>query len=144
MAGRRWNKLATFRGICHSMKKKLCCCAWPGYQLVPPDEDWEDEDRLTEDERRSCVSERTLFLVSQHVGGGFQMLGLRLGLPYVSVERCTLSQSSPQMQIFAMLNTWRQRKGRRATVEVLVQALSDSMSVCTVDMPHVYRVIREM
>ncbi|XP_046343292.2 uncharacterized protein LOC124124211 isoform X3 [Haliotis rufescens] len=143
MAGRRCNRLSTFRRICLNTIN-LCCCVWSGYQLVPPDEDLEDEDRLTEDERRSCVSERALMQVSQHIGGGFQVLGLRLGLPYVSVKRCTLSQSSPQMQIFVMLNTWRQLKGRQATVEVLVQVLSDSMSVCTVDMPRVYSVIREM
>ncbi|XP_046343294.2 uncharacterized protein LOC124124211 isoform X2 [Haliotis rufescens] len=137
MAG-RCNRPPSFRRVGLNMKN-LCCCVWSGYQLVPP-----DEDLLTEDERRSCVSERALMQVSQHIGGGFQVLGLRLGLPYVSVERCTLSQSSPQMQIFVMLNTWRQLKGRQATVEVLVQALSDSMSVCTVDMPRVYRVIREM
>ncbi|XP_046582321.1 uncharacterized protein LOC124289728 [Haliotis rubra] len=127
--GTLWRRVCTLCG----------CCFYRRYQCVQPDEDWLD--LLTEEQRQTCVTDRTLFVVSQHIGRGWEVLGMELGLRYVCVDRCATPNSSPQMQTLAMLNTWRQLKGRRATVEELITALQRSIPGCTVDM---FAIIRDV
>ncbi|XP_046367519.2 uncharacterized protein LOC124142877 [Haliotis rufescens] len=87
-------------------------------------EDWASH--LTAEQRMAPVTERVVLLVSECLGGGWEAVGLRLGLSYACVQRCKLPR--------CMLDKWRMKEGGKATVDVLVNVLQESVYTCTVDM----------
>ncbi|XP_046556112.1 uncharacterized protein LOC124265383 [Haliotis rubra] len=87
-------------------------------------EDWASH--LTEEQRMAPVTERVVLLVSECLGEGWETVGLRLGLSYACVQRCKVPR--------CMLDKWRMKEGGKATVDVLVNVLQESVYTCTVDM----------
>ncbi|XP_067660968.1 uncharacterized protein [Haliotis asinina] len=87
-------------------------------------EDWVSH--LTEEQRMAPVTERVVLLVSECLAEGWETVGLRLGLSYACVQRCKLPR--------CMLDKWRMKEGGKATVDVLVNVLQESVYACTVDM----------
>ncbi|XP_046550953.1 uncharacterized protein LOC124260712 [Haliotis rubra] len=92
-------------------------------------EDWASH--LTEEQRMAPVTERVVLLVSECLGEGWETVGLRLGLSYACVQRCKLPR--------CMLDKWRMKEGGKATADVLVNVLQESVYTCTVDMFAVVR-----
>ncbi|XP_071097018.1 death domain-containing protein CRADD-like [Haliotis cracherodii] len=92
----------------------------------------------------SCLSEQLIERVAEHIGEGYEAVGIRLGLPKVFIDRCKMSHSSHHMQVFFMLYTWRQTAGTQATVRVLMDVLMDSVHVCDVDMEAIVRLLKKL
>ncbi|XP_046550958.1 uncharacterized protein LOC124260715 [Haliotis rubra] len=122
-------------------KGAICCCFRRIYKPVPSNTDWRNQ--LSEEEKNVYLTEKTLLLVSENLGEGWEAVGVRLGLTYVCVQRCKMTHSTCVLQIFAMLNTRRRKEGQEATAGNLMVILQQSLQVCNTDMWDVVAVLKE-
>lgn len=87
------------------------------------------------------ITDRELLLVSKHIGAGFELLGVSLGLTSTQIEHIRMNHSfSVQTQIFQMLIAWRNKEGRQATVRKFLEAVRDSsIDVDSVELERIFQ-----
>ncbi|XP_046550955.1 uncharacterized protein LOC124260713 [Haliotis rubra] len=144
------NNCCLFCRLCRMTFQWLICCSQACHQVLKATDELEEEttrkditdempyrgdkcsreddwaSHLTEKQRMAPVTERVVLLVSECLGEGWETVGLRLGLSYACVQRCKLPH--------CMLEKWRMKESGKATVDVLVNVLQESVYTCTVDM----------
>jgi Tfp pilus assembly ATPase PilU len=72
-------------------------------------------------------TERELLAVSKHIGSSFQLVGVNLGLSSIKIQQIIMNHTNNvQTQIFQMLVAWKNKEGRLATVQRLLQAVRET------------------
>ncbi|XP_061193738.1 uncharacterized protein LOC133201967 [Saccostrea echinata] len=72
-------------------------------------------------------TDKELLMVSRHIGAIFQLIGIGLEVDSATVEQIKIDYQSQgvRTQIFKILDTWRKKEGRQATVRKLLEVIKD-------------------
>ncbi|XP_071097666.1 death domain-containing protein CRADD-like [Haliotis cracherodii] len=98
---------------------------------------------VNEERLRIPVSQKGVSLVANHIGIGFESIGIELGLNLVVIEQGKVSHPhSLYMQTLHMLTKWKERNGRSATGLVLVRALWRCRGRCTLEMDAILNILK--
>lgn len=74
-------------------------------------------------------TDKELVLVSKHIGAGYQLLGVYLGVKNTQMEQIRINHSSCiQTQIFKMLVLWRNHNDNQAHIGNLLFAIRETCS----------------